>query len=476
MTSSASSLTKALSALLVAVLFASLVGCAGLTRVREPDETVAETAPDTTRPASDTPAPEVLDHVIAASVHEAEGDYLHALHEYNRALLRDSTYAELYHAAAEMHQKLGELESAILLLESGVRKCDDPTLLTHLGELQLLDKRNDEAVATFERLMGRKPASVTALKHLATAYERSGRKKDALAVYDSLLARNQVEPDEVLMRKVSLLSSLGEYEQAIEVYRRLRQHRPQEDRIPFFIGGLYLDMGDTTKAAESIAAATNMRPVEPRYWNLRIRLEVARGHDERAADLADSALSFNPEDVELHALAANVFLRNELAGRAERTLRRTIELDPDEPAHYINLGFLLHERGEFGEAERLYEDALKLEPGDPQLLNNYAYLLAEKGERLDEALEFVDDAVSIEPDNASYLDTKGWILYRLERYDDARTYLERAVELSPDHPELLDHLGDLYHALGEQEKAREMWRRALEHGGPETSLSEKLGE
>ena len=448
-----------------------LTGCAGT------GELLTTDAPDPNlTDEQEPPAPAVLDHAIAGAVYEAQGEYMLALHEYNRGIQRDSTRTELYHAAAQMYTKLTEYENALLILEKGTRASGDASLFTHLGEMQLQMQKFDDAIATFGMLSAIQPNNSSAQQNLASALERTGRVEEALEVYELVLEDEDVDRESILMHKVTMLSSLERFEEAVEVYRELQEYRPDEDRIPFFIGGLFLDMGDTTRAVESIAAAATMRPVEPRYWDLWIRLEVVRGNNDHAKSLCDSAMSYNPISAPLHGLAASVFMMEDEHDRAESALKRAIDIEPANSEHYLNLGFLYHDLEKWSSAESLYEDALKLSPGDPQILNNFAYLLADQGKDLERALELSEDALSMDPQNASFLDTKGWILYHMQDYEQARIYLEPALEFSPYHYEILDHLGDVYAALGLDKLAHEVWQRSLEAGGDEDEIRRKLEE
>ena len=71
-------------------------------------------------------------------------------------------------------------------------------------------------------------------------------------------------------------------------------------------------------------------------------------------------------------------------------------------------------------------------------------------------------ATKTEPKNAAYLDSLGWVLFKLHQPKEALGYTLKAVELSeePDAT-LYDHLGDIYTALNEPEKARDAWTKSL---------------
>ena len=88
-------------------------------------------------------------------------------------------------------------------------------------------------------------------------------------------------------------------------------------------------------------------------------------------------------------------------------------------------------------------------------------MYADRNENLDRALELVTKAVALEPSNAAYLDSLGWVYFRLGKLDEAEKHLMTAKRLSPDDPTIEEHLGDLEEKRGDLAKARERWTRAL---------------
>ena len=105
---------------------------------------------------------------------------------------------------------------------------------------------------------------------------------------------------------------------------------------------------------------------------------------------------------------------------------------------------------------RLYESILDIDAGNIFMMNNLAYVLAERGKELSRAKELALKAVTAEPENASYLDTLGWVLFKLAEYDKSREHLEKASALDTREPEILDHLAQVYQKLGNPEKAQEL--------------------
>jgi len=105
---------------------------------------------------------------------------------------------------------------------------------------------------------------------------------------------------------------------------------------------------------------------------------------------------------------------------------------------------------------QLYENILDIDAGNVFMMNNLAYVLAVQGKKLSKAKELALKAVAAEPDNASYLDTLGWVLFRLAENEKARDILEKAAGIDTHEPEILDHLAQVYEKLGNLEKALEL--------------------
>ncbi|MFH0881497.1 MAG: tetratricopeptide repeat protein [bacterium] len=452
-------------ALCLALLVA---GCAGTKDVRK------SAAGKTSREFADLP-PRVLDRVISGSLFESQGDYLRALHEYSNALAYDSSQVELYVAIAEMHRQLGEMDLAEKVLDSGVSRLGPrPELLLPLGHIQYQNYEFDPALKTFEQYLSFDSTNTEVWAVLAAIYEHAKRYEDAIAVYERLETLEPESQELLLSREGSLYTRMERYDDALTVYRKLEAIRPEAHLVPFMIGGLYLDKGDTVKAYDAFMNATRLAPDEPRYWDLRIRIAVILGDSSAALTATDSALVFNPDELPLLSLASNIYLRYSQNDRAISVLVHAIELDSTNITNLVNLGYILHENQDWDKAESVYGRALALAPEDPQVLNNFAYMLAVSERHLPDALTYIQRALELQPENASYIDTKGWILFKMGKAQEALEVLQKAVDLDDSNPEILDHLGDVHAALGDREAAKRLWSAALEKGGDAEQLREKL--
>ncbi len=259
--------------------------------------------------------------------------------------------------------------------------------------------------------------------------------------------------------------------------------RPDEEAALLMNWGLALLEDYPRQAAEVFRRAVEQK-VNPDgqaafllYWALSLELS---GQTDEALKVIDRAIAAAPGNPQIESRKPWILYH---AGRYEEARRGFLKLLEKYGDNYENeavrqvvrtarmiLSNIAVIRDNLPEAEEWLEQVLDEFPDDPGALNDLGYLWADQGKHLHRALEMIQKAVAAEPDNAAYLDSLGWVLYRLGRVEEALKHLERAVELLGQEPDgvVLDHLGDVYHTLGQHGKAVQMWQRALKALDPKT--------
>lgn len=125
------------------------------------------------------------------------------------------------------------------------------------------------------------------------------------------------------------------------------------------------------------------------------------------------------------------------------------------------------------EAIAVLREAQALKPDHPMLQNNLGYLLLEKGGDLAEAARLIESALKQDPNNASTLDSWGWVLFKQGHFQEAEKAFRKALDSSPDSPEMRRHLGETLLKLGKPREALEQWERALAYLFPERKELER---
>jgi tetratricopeptide (TPR) repeat protein len=129
------------------------------------------------------------------------------------------------------------------------------------------------------------------------------------------------------------------------------------------------------------------------------------------------------------------------------------------------------------EAFKLFDEAIDLDPENYIALNNYAYYLSLAEQNLEKAERMSGKVVEKFPDNATYLDTYAWVLFKKKNYSLAKFYMETALSHSEDESStLIEHYGDILFMLGNMEEAFNNWNKALSIGSESKRLKQKIAE
>ncbi|MBN9000075.1 MAG: tetratricopeptide repeat protein [Rhizobiales bacterium] len=138
--------------------------------------------------------------------------------------------------------------------------------------------------------------------------------------------------------------------------------------------------------------------------------------------------------------------------------------DPRLSLLYFFRGISYERANEWPKAEADLKKSLELQPDEPQVLNYLGYSWVDKGINVDEGTELIKKAVEAKPDDGYIVDSLGWAYYRLGHYEEAVAQLERAIALKPDDVTINDHLGDAYWKVGRKLEAGFQWAHARDLG------------
>ena len=150
-----------------------------------------------------------------------------------------------------------------------------------------------------------------------------------------------------------------------------------------------------------------------------------------------------------------------------------MDLDPNDAGTYFHLASLYDRMNRFPKVEESLLRAIQLKPDDHMALNYLAYSYADKNIHLDQAEKLATEAVALDPENGSYLDSMGWVYYRLGKFDKAEIFLKQALEKSNDTL-IWEHLGDVQSAKGSVMTALLSWDKALQVKPSQKKLKKKI--
>ena len=272
----------------------------------------------------------------------------------------------------------------------------------------------------------------------------------------------------------------GETEQGLNLYKSFIQLQPQtlDAYRNIIIIETHLMRPDSVAKYSDMALEYFPESVDIMLDKSYAQMKMER-YDEAVATMQTASRNAVGDSVRI-AVVGILGDMYRLAGddrAALRCYRKAARLSSDPLDKSVFAGLAAdtyHEQGKLQRAFRFYNRALKLNPDNAGVLNNFAYYLAIEGRDLERALEMSERANRLVGNSSTFLDTQGWILYKLGRLDEAKTIMQRAVSFDMDSAETLFHYAEILYALGDSFMARVYWQRALESGYDADVINQRL--
>lgn len=436
--------------------------------------------------------------------------------QYQKILSMDSTdigdmlvLARLYEQ--DQPKKAAELYQKSLTLTG-------PDLATMMQLVRIYNTTNEyeKSIYVVEAMLRLDPSNVALKEMLVDLYMQVGRNSDALNILKAMMAGNKNDYD-LMARAATVYLRMKDFSSADSLLDTIFTSDSTRADAKFAIGQFYLnemqqDSSIVPFAQEIFAKLLKLYPNDARSY-LMAGLGASSAHEDsvavvylkksialdstsvnawqalgilyyqnkdygRMASVMSGAVKFFPDDYRVNlflGLALNQEGKNE---DAVNPLEKALSIKPTETDALSILGQVYESLHRYDDAYRLYETALKLDSRNSLILNNFAYSLSERGIDLQRALEMAKRAIELDPKNSAYLDTMGWVYFRLGDYRKAEEFVRKALsertKADGSPATLEEHLGDIYEKLGDTSKAVEQWKKALQSDPTKTDLKEKI--
>jgi tetratricopeptide (TPR) repeat protein len=381
---------------------------------------------------------------------------------------------------------VGEIDEARKLLdELSKDNPRDTSIQLLMGRAQMGAREFPEAIETLKSVVASDPEDVEARFYLGTAYEQSGQAGEAVKIFSDLLDQAKNGPESLKANQgvfeqhlAASYQDMGENEKAIAIYEGMVNDDPSP-RSYFLLINAYRVDRQLDKALSLGKQQFDKNPKDDGLALVYARSLADAGKTKEGAEILDKRLEGNPSNLDIYINLSQIYVQARRFSEAEKVLRRAEEQKLDKDRVRFQLASVYERQKDFDRAESLFKEILSENPKDAPTLNYLGYMLADRGIRLDEAVQYVQQALALEPNNPAYLDSLGWAFFKLNDLQKAQKYLLQAVEMEKKDPVIQDHVGDLYFKIGNLEKAQEFWQKSLSNGGePEDAqkVREKLGK
>jgi tetratricopeptide (TPR) repeat protein len=330
---------------------------------------------------------------------------------------------------------------------------------------------------------------------------------DALAFMRDFLAAYP-EARDVRLAYARALVNANQFAEGRAQFERLAGELPRNAEVSFAAGLLALQMGEPIaardwlnraldadprdrdtihyylgQAAEQLkeadVAATHYAQVEAGNYLVPARarqaalLAAAGRRDEARALLAATQGANDAQNVRLVQAQAELLRDGKERQAAFDALSEGLKRYPDSPELLYDRAMAAEKLDRLDVLEADLRRVIALRPDDAHAYNALGYTLADRTPRLAEAIELLEHALKLAPDDAFILDSVGWAQYRAGNFARAQEFLERAYQARPD-PEIAAHLGEVLWARGRQDEAGRLWQTSLQSHPQNEVLLETL--
>ena len=349
----------------------------------------------------------------------------------------------------------------------------NPTNYVLLGNLYELEHDSAQAVSAYSRALELDPRSQETLLRLYRMLRHRQQWGLLIDVLSRLLAQDPTDPRKALMLGEAYLftEQYGAVDSLLQPFRDAPNFKEQvyELLARAAIGAQQLD-----KAENYLRTLVQINPKNKFGWVYLALVYNQQNDHEEALRVLQMALTYFKDDPILLNIYGSTLIQEKRYTEARTVLEKAHQTQPDDRDIIVSLGIVYDQLKLYPQLDSLYQYALQKYPNDPLLLNNYAYSLAERGKNLEAALQMAQKALARDSTNGAFLDTIGWIYYKLGDYQTALEYLLLAEKNREESAEVMSHIAEVYLKLGDLENARKYFQRALQLEPDNNAIKQKL--
>jgi tetratricopeptide (TPR) repeat protein len=351
------------------------------------------------------------------------------------------------------------------------------------AELCMRSGDNDAAADYYMKILDVDSLNIFALTNLTDYYREKDDYKNSLKYLAKSFASDQIEPD----RKVAILSYYLSDEELVKKYPEelgnvievLSVTHPDLSDIRLLAADFYIQTRNYEKAYGHLKRYLELQKGTYNIYMQAIMLANAASLDQEVISTADKALELYPDSTDIRFFKGlALYQEGNFAALLDNFKGiRMEEYSSDEYAAQVRLlrAEAYYRTGDYEKSDSIFESLIMEDPGNYTAMNNYSYYLAERGEKLDKAKEWSFNVIKNNPDNATFLDTYAWVLFKLRSFEEAEKYILTALEKGGQNdPEVNEHAGDIQMALRSYKVARSYYLKAILLGGNRDKLEKKI--
>lgn len=351
-----------------------------------------------------------------------------------------------------------------------------------LASIYMENGREADALPVLQEILHEEPDNGAAKIAMVQYHKQVADTVGYHAMVDSVMMASTVDDDTKVKMMLQLINEKTDSTYVLQLFDRALQQPQRSAKLGHICVQYMLMLHQSEERVRPVLL--RMLETEPDHVQAHLQLlsYAAKRNDlEEIIDICSKAIDYTPEVLDFYYYKAIGLYQTNRHEEALDTYRKaTAQITQESNTELVSdiftaMGDLYQQTGRLEEAYLCYDSALVYNPSNLLVLNNYAYFLSEEGKQLDKAELMSYRTIKAEPQNATYLDTYAWILYKQQRYEEALGYIEQALAADSVPSDVLyEHAGDIHYRLGDVQRALDYWKQALELQRKAEAVEERL--
>ena len=410
---------------------------------------------------------------------------------FHQALKADPNLLNALGGLLDIYMQKDALPEATKLMDRAFRRPSDSSIYwMRLGDFYVLIAKQKPTWATklggtraqtcYEKALALAPNDTDIVLRVADAYADNGDFQKAADAYAKLLTK---EPDAPQIRERLALNYIraGRKDKAAAILEQIIKREPLQFGIYNYLAEIYEDLNQDEKAISTYQQSIVINPNQLLPYLRLSLLQIKLKQFDAATKTLDAAKEKFPAAYYIPYYQGLLYSEQKEYAKAIPSFADAEALANASPndakldgKFYFYFGAACERAGDFDKAVSLFRKSVELDPDNDGACNYLGFMWADKGVHLEEALDLIQKAIKLDPNSGAYIDSLGWVLFKLGRTEDALVQLQRAAALTKDDAVVLEHLADVLLKLGKTDEALLALRRAKELDPANKSISEKL--
>jgi tetratricopeptide (TPR) repeat protein len=376
-------------------------------------------------------------------------------------------------AVSQLAFKLGDKASARRVADGAVARFHGADAYAWSARLALDRGDKPAARSLYAEALKRDPKSVRLRGGYAALLADSG---DNAAAARALATGPQ--DDTTYAARAAYAARADDKAALSSLYRELDTDKDARDGSRLFLLGQVAELLE--KREDALAWYREIGEDDEHWFDAQTRQAIVidqLGHTEQALQFLHELQAQTGEDStqlgNVYLLEADLLSRKGRHKEALVVYERGLQTLPDDPRLLYARALLAAEQNDLPAAERDLRRVIALKPNDAEALNALGYTLADRTDRRAEALELIERAYKLKPDEPAIIDSLGWIRYRMGDLNASIKELRRAYEKQND-AEIAAHLGEVLWVSGERDEALRVWEQGRKKDAKNKALLETI--